>query len=419
MKILLKNIDVLWLSEEGNNKVYPYVREMFSNPPRIENAFLFAENGVVKGFGHMSVMDVKESHCDIVLDARNRHVFPGFCDSHTHVVFAKTRESEFVDKIKGLSYAEIARRGGGILNSARALHKASEEELYELALQRIRQLISLGTTAIEIKSGYGLTTSSELKILRVIRSLKETLPIPVRSTFLGAHAFPEEYQNKRDAYVDLIVQEMLPAVAEENLADFVDVFCDEGFFTPEQTEKIFETAIKWGLRPKIHANELGITGGVRVAVKYGAVSVDHLEHLTNEEIDLLANSATIPTALPGTSFFLRLPYAPMRKMVDVGLPLALASDFNPGSCPSGNMQFIWTLACIYGRLLPEEALVAMTINGACAMGLQDKVGSFALGKTANFILSKPLPSLAFIPYYYGVSNIEKVFVNGFPWNLNE
>jgi len=411
MKVLLKHIDVLWLASKTNEE-HPQVR--MNEPPRLENAFVLIQDDRIVEVGTMQDLNINESSCDLILDVNGRHVLPGFCDSHTHVVFASSRENEFVDKIRGLTYEEIARRGGGILNSAQILGKTSEEDLFEAARARIEELMSYGTTSLEIKSGYGLTTEAEIKMLRVIRRLKENLPIPIKATFLGAHAFPAAFKQNPDAYVDLIIHEMLPEIAKENLADYVDVFCDRGFFTPEQTARILEAAGKFDLKPKIHANELGHTGGVQVGVQHKAVSVDHLEHLSDEEIDLLKHSSTIPTALPGTSFFLKLPYAPLRKMVDAGLPLALASDFNPGSCPSGNMQFVWSLACIYGGLLPEEALVALTLHGAKAMELDKEVGFIAPKRKANLLITRHISSLAAIPYYFARNNIEQVFVNGKP-----
>lgn len=349
---------------------------------------------------------------DEVFDATNRIVMPGFCDSHTHLVFAGSREGEFVDKINGLSYEEIARRGGGILNSAQRLAKASEDELFHAAMMRINEIIAHGTTAVEIKSGYGLSTESELKMLRVIKRVRQHVPIPVKATFLGAHAIPALYRENRDGYIDLIINEMLPLIAEGQLADFIDVFCDEGFFTVEETERILSAAADYGLKPKIHANELANSGGVQVGISANALSVDHLERIEKEEINALLHSNTMPVALPGASFFLNIPFAPLRKMIDAGLPVALASDFNPGSSPSGNMQFIMSLACIYGRILPEEALHAVTINGAFAMDLQHECGSVCPGKLANLIITNEIPSLAFIPYYYGFNKIDRVMVGG-------
>ena len=337
---------------------------------------------------------------------------PAWCDSHTHIVFAATREEEFVDRIRGLSYEEIARRGGGILNSARKMQAASEEDLLAGARARLREVIGMGTGAIEIKSGYGLTLESELKMLHVIRKLKEGSPIPVKATFLGAHAVPLEYKDRREDYISLIINEMLPVVAGEGLAEYCDVFCDKGFFTPGETDKILKSASVYGLKARIHANELGITGGVQVGVANNALSVDHLEYTGDEEIEALLNSSTIPTLLPNCAFFLGIPYPNARAMIDAGLPVALASDFNPGSAPSGNMPFVISLACIRMKMLPEEAINAATINGARAMELENEVGSVAVGKRANLMISRPMNSLAVLPYHFGSQIAEKVIING-------
>lgn len=350
-------------------------------------------------------------HCEVI-DATGKFVFPAFCDSHTHLVYAGSREIEYVDKIKGLSYEEIARRGGGILNSAKKLHDTSEEELYEKALIRIHEIISMGTGAVEIKSGYGLTVEDELKMLRVIRRLKETSPLTIKSTFLGAHAVPAEFKGRQGEYVDQVINEMIPMVASEDLADYIDVFCDKGFFTVEETERILMAGIKFGLRPKIHANELDYSGGIQTGVKYNALSVDHLEFTGDEEIECLLSSETMPTLLPGAAFFLGMIYAPARKMIDAGLPVAMASDFNPGSSPSGNMQLILSMGCIKYKMLPEEAIHAVTINGAYAMGVSDILGSIAVGKKANVFITKPIPSYQFMPYYYGSNKAETVILNG-------
>jgi len=349
---------------------------------------------------------------DLVVDARGGAVLPSFCDSHTHLVYADSREQEFVDKIQGLSYAEIARRGGGILNSADRLHALSEDELYRQAMRRVQEIIRKGTGAVEIKSGYGLNTADELKMLRVIRRIRESSPLKVTATFLGAHAVGRAYAGRQGEYVDYLIREMLPAVAEEHLADFIDVFCDQGFFTPEETDRILEAGARYGLRPKIHAQELAPSGGVAVAVRRQALSVDHLESMTDEDIELLRHSDTMPTALPGTSFFLNMPYAPARKMISHGLPVAIASDYNPGSTPSGDMKFAVSLACIKMRLLPEEALNAATINGAAAMGMSQDYGSITPGKMANFFITEPIPSLQYVPYAYTTPLIERVFLRG-------
>jgi imidazolonepropionase len=380
-----------------------------ANLPSIEDAYLLAENGRIAAFGPMSACP---DRADETLDATGRMVLPSWCDSHTHLVFAATREEEFVDRIRGLSYEEIAGRGGGILNSARKLEAADEDSLFRGAWQRLQEVIGFGTGAIEIKSGYGLTFESEIKMLRVIRRLKEASPIPIKATFLGAHAIPMAYQARREAYIQLIVEEMLPQVAGEGLADYCDVFCDKGFFTPEETDQILQAGWKYGLKPKIHANELGITGGVQVGVANRAISVDHLEHTSDIEIELLKNSDTLPTLLPSCAFFLGIPYPEARKMIDAGLPVVLATDYNPGSSPSGNMPFVVSLACIRMKMLPEEAINAATLNGARAMELEDEVGTIAIGKKANLFTTIPLESLALIPYSFGGKAVETVILNG-------
>lgn len=394
----------------------------------IDDAFLYVEDGVIRDFGSMALYPDVYSKVSVssdgaqddltVIDARGGMVLPSFCDSHTHIVYADSREHEFVDKIRGLSYAEIARRGGGILNSADRLHELSEDELYRQAMRRVDEIIRKGTGAVEIKSGYGLNTADELKMLRVIRRIGETAPLKVVSTFLGAHAVGREYAGRQGDYVDLVVREMIPEVGRQRLADYVDVFCDEGFFTPEETARILEAGAEWGLRPKIHGQELADSGGVRVAVEHGALSVDHLESMTDRDISLLKGTGTIPTALPGTSFFLNMPFAPGRRIIDSGLPLAIASDYNPGSTPSGDMKFAVSLACIKMRLLPEEALNAATINSAAAMGLSRDYGSIAVGKAANFYITEPIPSLHFIPYAYTTPIINKVFLRGEEYPLS-
>jgi imidazolonepropionase len=382
----------------------------------ISDAYLIIEGENISSFGKMKDLSRELETAGAgwlkVIDAKGKMVFPCWCDSHTHLVFPASREIEYIDKIRGMSYEEIAKRGGGILNSATLMHETSEKQLYNSAKLRIEEIISFGTGAVEIKSGYGLTTGDELKMLRVIRRLKETSAITIISTFLGAHAIPREYKADPSAYVDLVINEMIPLIAAEDLADYIDVFCDHGFFSVEDTDRILNAGMKYGLRPKIHANEMGITGGVQVGVKYNALSVDHLEHLGDEEISVLKNSETMPTVLPGASFFLGLPYAPVRKMIDAGLPVAMASDFNPGSSPSGNMQFILSLGCIKYKMLPEEAIHAITINGAYAMGLQDELGSIAAGKKANVFITKEIPSVQYMPYAFGSNKVEAVIMNG-------
>lgn len=376
----------------------------------IDDAWLLVEDGRFAAFG--AVADGMPPLDDTVevVDAEGGMVLPSWCDSHTHIVFAGSREREFVDKINGLSYEEIARRGGGILNSADLLHNTSEDELFRQAMQRLDEVIRKGTGCIEIKSGYGLSLEDELKMLRVIKRMKEASPAKIMSTFLGAHAVARGMTQEQ--YVQLIIDEMIPEVGRQRLADFVDVFCDRGFFTPEETGRILEAAAAWGMRPKIHADELASSGGVVVGVKHGALSVDHLESMTEETIETLRGSETMPTALPGTSFFLNMPNAKARQIIDAGLGVAVASDYNPGSTPSGDMKFVMSLACIKLRLLPNEAFNAATINGAYAMGQSRDYGSIAMGKVANFYITKPIPSLDFIPYAYTTPIVNKVVLGG-------
>lgn len=381
---------------------------------RIKNAFLYIKDDIIADYGAMDSAEYQSylaSEKDTV-DANGGLVLPAFCDSHTHLVYANSRELEFCDKIKGLSYEEIAKRGGGILNSAKATAAASEDELYESAMQRLNEIMYMGTGAVEIKSGYGLSTESELKMLRVIRRLKENSPLTIKSNFLGAHGIPMEYRGHQEDYVDLVINEMIPLVAAEDLADFIDVFCDKGFFTCEDTERILMAGIKFGMRPKIHANEMAVSGGVQVGVKYGAISVDHLEQMGAEEIESLIGSDTMPTVLPGCAFFLNLPLSPVRDMINAGLPVAMASDFNPGTSPSGNMQFVLSCACIRYKMSPEEALNATTLNTAYAMGVSEELGSITKGKIANVIITKPMTQLEFMPYYYGANKVEKVIIKG-------
>ncbi|PID90389.1 MAG: imidazolonepropionase [Bacteroidetes bacterium] len=376
----------------------------------VDNAYVLIEDGLIKDFGPAA--EAPQAGVEERIDAKGGMVFPSFCDSHTHLVYAGSREIEYTDKIRGLSYEEIAKRGGGILNSSKRLHEASEDELYESAMGRIAEIISLGTGAVEIKSGYGLNTEDELKMLRVIRRIKETSPIEVRANFLGAHAVPLEYKGRQTEYVDLIINEMIPQVAGEGLADFVDVFCDQGFFTVEDTERILMQGVKYGLRPKIHANELAASGGIQVGVKYNALSVDHLEFTGEAEMECLLGSETMPTILPGAAFFLEMRLSPARQMMEYGLPVAMASDYNPGSSPSGDMKFITSLACIKFRMLPEEAFNATTINTAYAMGVSETHGSIARGKVANLYITKPIPSYEFMPYAYTSKLVERVMLRG-------
>ena len=378
--------------------------------PIVENAYLIIENGLICEYGLMKDLSI-DLHTTKVFDADGQFVLPAWCDSHTHLVFAKSRENEFVDKIKGCSYQEIAARGGGILNSAKAVQESSEESLFNDAWKRLHELIQLGTGAIEIKSGYGLTTDAELKMLRVIKRLKEKSPIPVRSTFLGAHTFPAAFVNDHQGYIDLIIHEMLPIIAKENLADYIDVFCEEGFFSTDETTTICNAGIKYGLQPKIHANQFS-GGGVTVGVNVNATSVDHLETMDDNEIKILSESNTIGTLLPSAAFFLRMPFQPARKLMEAGCSVALASDYNPGTSPSGNMNLVVSMSCIQMKILPEEAINAATINGAYAMGLGDIAGSITVGKKANLIFTKPIPSLAYLAYAFGTDLIDKVMING-------
>ena len=377
---------------------------------QMDDAWLLVEDGRIASFGLMADWAARGVHVDVEVDAAGGMVLPSWCDPHTHIVYAGSREAEFVDKIRGMSYAEIARRGGGILNSADLLHTMSEDQLYEQAVARAREMMLKGTGCIEIKSGYGLNPDDELKMLRVIRRMKETLPVRIVSTFLGAHAVGRQYTQPE--YVDLIVNEMIPEVGRQRLAEYIDVFCDTGFFTPEETARILEAGAQWGMQPKIHADELASSGGVEVGVAHRALSVDHLESMADEQIETLRGSVTMPTALPGTSFFLNMPFAPARKMIDAGLGVAVASDYNPGSTPSGDMKFVVSLACIKLRLLPEEAINAATINSAYAMGLSRDYGSIAVGKVANFFITQPIPSVSFIPYAYTTPIVSRVFLKG-------
>ncbi len=407
MRLVLKNIGSL-LVVENEPKAYVAGAEM-EKVHSLNAAWLAIENGLIDCYGEGEVIPFAD---DEVLDCKGGMVLPAFCDSHTHLVYAGSREREYEDKIRGLSYEEIAKRGGGILNSSALLSETSEENLYQQSLPRIREIIRSGTGAVEIKSGYGLNTRDELKMLRVIRRLKEEMPVTIKSTFLGAHAVPAAFKSQQDKYVDQVVQEMIPAVAAEGLADYIDVFCDRGFFTVEQTGRILEAGAKYGLPPKIHANELDYSGGIQVGVKYGARSVDHLEFTGEEELAALKSSTTMATILPGASLFLGISFAPARKMIEAGLPVALASDYNPGSSPSGNMELIMSLGIMQLRMLPNEVLNAVTRNGAYAMGLEETHGTITPGRIANLIVTKPISSFGFMPYSYGASQISKVILNG-------
>jgi len=378
--------------------------------PTIKNAFLQIENGTIADFGSMD--NCPNTHVDKTIDVSNKLILPTWADSHTHLVYAGNRIDEFVDKIHGLSYEEIAKRGGGILNSAKKMATISEEELYEQSKQRLDEIISQGTGAVEIKSGYGLSVESELKMLRVIKRLQENAPISIKATFLGAHALPEKYKDDKDGYLDMLIYELMPIIAQEKLADFVDIFCEKGYFSVADTERILQAGQKYGLTPKIHVNQFNAIGGVAVGVKYNALSVDHLEVLTNEDIKALQNSQTMPVALPACSFFLGIPYTPAKQIISAGLPLALASDFNPGSTPTGNMNFVVATACIKMKMTPEEAINAATINAAYAMGLQNELGSITVGKKANFFITKPIYSYAEIPYKFASDNIDAVYLEG-------
>ena len=377
--------------------------------PTLEHAFLLVEDGLIKDFGEMKNLPTDVA-ADQTIDCTGKMILPTWVDSHTHLVYSHSREHEFVDRINGLTYEEIAKRGGGILNSAKRMTEINETDLYEISKIRLDETIALGTGAIEIKSGYGLSTEGELKMLRVIQRLKENTNIDIKASFLAAHTYPLAYRENHAAYIQLIIEEMLPLVAKENLADYMDVFCEKGFFSPEETDQLLEAGYKYGLKPKIHANQLYNSGGVQMGVKHHAISVDHLETMDDEEVNCLLHSNTIPTLLPGAAFFLAMHYQPARKLIDAGLPVALASDYNPGSCPSANMNFILSLACTQMKMTPEEAIHACTLNGAAALELTNTLGSIKIGKKANFILTKPISSYALLPYYYGNNLIEKVVI---------
>jgi len=380
--------------------------------PGLKNAWLAVSEGKIEDYGSMDSFDASRFSTYESIDCTGQMVLPTWVDSHTHLVFAEWRNQEFEDRINGLSYHEIAERGGGILNSANKMATADEDVLFEEALQRLQDAIRQGTGAIEIKSGYGLTVEAELKMLRIVKRLQEASPIPVKATFLGAHAFPLAYSDKKEEYVDLIINEMIPAVASQNLATYIDAFCEEGYFSVDQTERILEAGAKYGLKPKVHVNQFNVIGGVEVSTKYNAISVDHLEELNNDDIEALKSSQTIPVALPSCSFFLSIPYTPARELMNADLPLALATDFNPGSTPSSNMNFVLSLACIKMKMTPQEAINAMTLNAAAALELSDEVGSITKGKRANIMVMKPVPAISFLPYSFGNSHIDKVYING-------
>ena len=408
MSLLVKNIGcIVGIDESGRTRVAGKEMDIIGT---LENAWLLTDGERIGGYGTMDTLPSAEGY--EVLDAKGGWLFPSFCDSHTHIVYAGSREQEFLDKINGLTYEEIAKRGGGILNSADRLHDTSEDELYRQAMERIDEIVAMGTGLVEIKSGYGLTLEDELKILRVIRRIKESAPLDVRATFLGAHAVGRAYKGRQSEYVEHVCNDMIPAVAKERLADFVDVFCDKGIFTVEETARIVETGARYGLRAKIHANELAVSGGVEVGVEHGALSVDHLESMGDEQIEALRGSDTMPTMLPGCAFFLGIGYPPARKMIDAGLAVALASDYNPGTAPSGNMRFVASLASIKMKMTPAEALNAATLNSACAMGESKDFGSITRGKKANFYITKPMPSLAFLPYAHQTPVIKTVVLKG-------
>jgi len=409
MKTLIQNIKTI---VQANPKPKKKIcgKEM-SQLPCLDNGWISIENGLISGFGEMKDAPSK-AHFDNLIDANGKLVFPSWCDSHTHIVYAGSREGEFVDRIRGLSYEEIAKKGGGILNSAERLNKTSEDELFESAFARLKEITHYGTGAVEIKSGYGLSLEGEIKMLRVIKRLKAHSPLTIKASFLGAHAVPAKYKQNRQEYIDLIINEMLPVIGKEKLADYCDVFCDRGFFTPDETDAILQAGWKYGLQPKIHANELDYSGGIQVGVKNKALSVDHLEFTGDKEIETLLPSATMPTLLPSTAFFLGLHYPPARKMIDAGLPLALASDYNPGSSPSGRMPFIISLACVKLKMLPEEAINAATINSAYAMGVGATHGSITIGKKASLFITKPIANYNLIPYSFGSDLIEQVIIEG-------
>lgn len=408
MKTLIVNIKELLQIRE--NSVLKVSGAEMSVLPTIKNAFLMIENDLILDFGSMDNLPINK--VDLTIDATGKIVLPTWCDSHTHIVYAGNREQEFVDRINGMSYEEIANRGGGILNSAKKLNKTSEEEIYNQSKARLEEVMRLGTGAVEIKSGYGLTVEGELKMLRVIQQLAHDYPITIKATFLGAHAFPIEFKENHQGYIDLIINKMLPEIAKNKLADFIDVFCETGYFTVEETEQIMEAGIQFGLKPKIHVNQFNSIGGIQAGIKLKALTVDHLEIMNPEDIEALKNCDTMPVALPSCSYFLSIPYTPAREMMEKGLPIALATDYNPGSTPSGNMNFVVATACIKMKMTPEEAINAATINGAYAMGISSTHGSITIGKKANFIITKPIHSYYQLPYSFGSNLIDKVLIEG-------
>ncbi|WP_423127822.1 imidazolonepropionase [Gaoshiqia sp. Z1-71] len=412
MRLVLENIKELIQIEDCSVK-FKSGKKM-SVLPSLKNAYLVMRDGLIEGFGPMNELNREKLDNDVLMeiDCSGRLVFPAYCDSHTHLVFPDHRIREFVDRIRGLSYEEISARGGGILNSAKMMASCSPDELHAAAMSRLQEIAMMGTGAVEIKSGYGLSVESELKILRVISRLKQDSHMVIKSTFLGAHAIPENFAGDRQKYIELIVHEMIPQIAAEELADYIDVFCDQGFFTPLETEQILMAGLKFGLRPKIHANEMALSGGVQVGVKYNALSVDHLEYMGDDEIQVLKGTETMPTVLPGAAFFLDLPLSPVRSMIESGLPVALASDYNPGSSPSGNMNFIQSLGCIRYKMTPAEAINAVTLNSAYAMGVEGICGSICQGKLGNVFITKELPGYEAIPYYFGSDLIETVILDG-------
>ena len=408
MTTLFINIkELIQVRELSEDKVYG--KDM-GTLPIIKKAFMLIEGNTIIDFGSMDNLGVKKA--DKVVDLSGRLVLPTWCDSHTHIVYADSREEEFVDRIKGLSYQEIAKKGGGILNSAKKLQDKTENQLYNDAVTRIEEIIKSGTGALEIKSGYGLTLDSELKMLQVIKKLKETFPIPIKATFLGAHAIPSKYKENREEYIQLIINKMIPEVASKKLADYIDVFCEKGYFSPEETDRILKAGAIHGLIPKIHVNQFNSIGGIKVGVNNNALSVDHLEVLTDKDLSILSKSNTMPVALPSCSFFLGIPYTNARKIIDSNIPLAIASDFNPGSTPSGNMNFVVSLACIKLKMTPEEAINAATLNAAYALNLSKEIGSISKGKLANFMITKPIKSYSFLPYYFGNNSIERIYLSG-------